>query len=103
MTNEAASAVAVIETAVAQYKPAWVFALFSGGHDSLTASYIASLASKFDGCVHINTGTGIKATRQFVIDTCAERGWQLREYKATENTKADGTLRSNGLRGNRSG
>ena len=88
---QVASAIAVIESAITQFKPAWVFALFSGGHDSLTSSYVASLASKFDGCVHINTGTGIKATRQFVIDTCDEHGWPLLEYAAKKNTQADGT------------
>ena len=91
---QVASAVAVIESAITQFKPAWVFALFSGGHDSLTSSYVASLASKFDGCVHgscaINTCIGIPATRQFVIDTCAERAWKLLEYKAADNTKSDG-------------
>lgn len=86
-----AKAIALINDSIQKFKPNWVFALFSGGHDSLTASYIASMADKFDGCVHINTGIGIPATRQFVIDTCAERGWPLKEYKAVENTKADGT------------
>lgn len=84
-------ALAVLGDAIRQFNPQWVFALFSGGHDSLTSSYIASLHSKFNGCVHINTGIGIPATRQFVIDTCSERGWPLKEYKAIENTYADGS------------
>jgi 3'-phosphoadenosine 5'-phosphosulfate sulfotransferase (PAPS reductase)/FAD synthetase len=84
-------AVEIIEDAIEEFKPQWVFGLFSGGHDSLTACYIASLAPKFDGCIHINTGIGIPATRQFVIDTCQQHGWPLKEYKATENTKADGS------------
>lgn len=86
-----AKAIALINESIQKFKPSWVFALFSGGHDSLTASYIASMADKFDGCVHINTGIGIPATRQFVIDTCQERGWPLLEYLAVENTRADGT------------
>lgn len=84
-------AVAVIQDAVEQFQPKWVFALFSGGHDSLTSSYVASLHPDFSGCVHINTGIGIPATRQFVIDTCSEWKWKLFEYKASGNTKADGT------------
>lgn len=84
-------AVAVIDDAIQRFSPQWMFALFSGGGDSRTASYIASLHPRFNGCVFINTGTGIKATRQHVINTCAERGWPLKEYCALENTKADGT------------
>lgn len=90
-TDKVVAAVQIIEDSISTFKPAWVFALFSGGHDSLTASFVASLASKFDGCVHINTGIGIPATRQFVIDTCAQRNWPLKEYKAIENTRSDGT------------
>lgn len=84
-------AVAGMEQAIKQFNPRWVFALFSGGGDSRTASYVASLHPRFNGCVFINTGTGIEATRQHVIDTCAEQAWPLKEYKAKENTKADGT------------
>lgn len=90
MQEKINSALAVLDDAVKQFNPSWIFALFSGGHDSLTSSYIASLHPEFKGCVHINTGIGIPATRQFVIDTCAERGWRLLEYKAVENTYADG-------------
>lgn len=90
--SKLAGAVQIIEDAIEQFKPSWVFALFSGGHDSLTASYVASLASQFDGCIHINTGTGIPATRQFVVDTCTERDWSLFEFKSTDNCKADWTL-----------
>lgn len=84
-------AVAVLDDAIRQFNPQWVFALFSGGGDSRTAAYIASLHPRFNGCVFVNTGTGIAATRQHVIDTCREQGWPLKEYKAKENTKADGT------------
>lgn len=83
-------AVAVLADAINQFKPQWVFALFSGGGDSRTASYVASLHG-VDACVFIDTGIGIPATRQHVIDTCDRQGWSLKEYKATENTKADGT------------
>lgn len=73
------TAIDVVNLAIASYKPIKVYSLFSGGHDSLTASYIASQASQFDGCVHINTGIGIEETREFVRATCAERHWPLIE------------------------
>lgn len=79
-----------IREAVEKYKPLAVVGLFSGGHDSLTANLIAHEAGA-DFSLHINTGIGIEQTREFVGETCAGRGWELREYKATENTLADGT------------
>lgn len=56
-----------------------LFALFSGGHDSLCSTKIASTHPKFQAAVHINTGIGIQETRQFVRDTCKEQGWPLIE------------------------
>lgn len=90
MTSQIDIAVARINLAIERHKPIAVFGLFSGGHDSFSASYVASLASRFDGIVHINTGIGIAATRQYVQETCEARGWKLLEYKATENTNAAG-------------
>ncbi len=80
-----------IAAAIDRFNPCLVVGLNSGGHDSLTANFVASQAKRFDGCLHINTGTGIPATRQFVVDTCAARNWRLWEYHAKDNTKADGT------------
>lgn len=79
-----------VREAVEKYKPLAVVGLFSGGHDSLTANLIAHEAGA-DFSLHINTGIGIEQTREFVGETCAARGWELREYKATENTLSDGT------------
>jgi 3'-phosphoadenosine 5'-phosphosulfate sulfotransferase (PAPS reductase)/FAD synthetase len=64
--------------------------LFSGGHDSASASAIAKIAGA-DFALHVNTGIGIEQTREYVYATSDQHGWKLREYKATENTKADGT------------
>lgn len=85
------TSVARINDAIRDFNPRLVVGLFSGGHDSLSAVKVASLAKQFDGCLHVNTGFGIEATREFVRETCAENGWPLSEYHALENTKADGT------------
>jgi 3'-phosphoadenosine 5'-phosphosulfate sulfotransferase (PAPS reductase)/FAD synthetase len=92
----------MIDKAVGRINKAWdklcaegrepwgVVGLFSGGHDSLTATYIASKCDQFKCVLHINTGIGIEATRQFVRDTCDEQGWPLMEYKAMEHVDKDG-------------
>lgn len=81
-----------VESAIRDFKPVALFGMFSGGHDSLTAGYIASRASQFQAQCHINTGIGVEETRRFVRETCSIRGWPLLEYKAAENVRADGTL-----------
>jgi len=75
---------AVIEAAVDEYKPSHLFALFSGGHDSLVSTHTAAQHPAFSGAVHINTGIGIEETREFVRETCREQGWPLLEYCAKE-------------------
>lgn len=47
--------------------------LYSGGNDSTVLAHM--LRDAVDTAVHVNTTIGIKATRQFVRDTCA--GWSL--------------------------
>lgn len=81
MSREQA-ALSLIDEAVAKYKPRAILALFSGGHDSLTATSIAAKHPAFTSAVHINTGIGIEQTREFVRNTCKEKGWPLKEYFA---------------------
>jgi 3'-phosphoadenosine 5'-phosphosulfate sulfotransferase (PAPS reductase)/FAD synthetase len=83
----------ILDGAIGVYQPSHIFACLSGGHDSLTVTHFAEnhLKEKLDAVVHINTGIGIEETREFVRNTCKDFGWKLLEYKATENTKADGT------------
>ena len=82
-------ALALIEQACENYKPSHVFAMFSGGHDSLVATLIASKHPRFSGAVHINTGIGIEQTRKFVRQTCDKRGWPLIEIRAKEDCGQD--------------
>lgn len=70
-----------ISQALADEKPSAVFALFSGGHDSLCSTHVASEWPEFSGVVHINTGIGIEQTREFVRDACEAQGWPLHEVK----------------------
>lgn len=81
-----------IETAIEQYQPAHIFALFSGGHDSCSVTHFAArvLRNRLTGVVHVNTGIGIPQTREYVRETCERYGWNLLEYKAAENVNAKG-------------
>jgi 3'-phosphoadenosine 5'-phosphosulfate sulfotransferase (PAPS reductase)/FAD synthetase len=79
-----------VNNAVDEFDPVAVFGMFSGGHDSCTATYIASQSRRFRGAAHLNTGIGVEETREYVRSLCAERGWALTEHKAMENTYADG-------------
>lgn len=71
----------IIDQALDQEPASHVFALFSGGHDSLCSTHVTSLHPAFSGAVHINTTIGIEETRQFVRFTSDQYGWGLREYR----------------------
>lgn len=72
-----ATALELISESAALYKLDGVVALFSGGHDSLTVTHIASRHLLFRGVIHIDTGTGLPQTRQFVEDVCKQFNWTL--------------------------
>lgn len=77
MKDRIEQAHAVVSAAIAEHKPSKVFALFSGGHDSLVATHVMSQHPAFSGVVHIDTGIGLEETQQFVVDNCAREGWPL--------------------------
>jgi 3'-phosphoadenosine 5'-phosphosulfate sulfotransferase (PAPS reductase)/FAD synthetase len=79
----------VLDEAIEQHAPSHVFAMFSGGHDSLTSTAIAADHPRFTAAVHINTGVGIRETRQFVRTTCEQHGWPLLEYFPDAKTYRD--------------
>ena len=72
----------MIDDAIEKYNPCAVLGLFSGGHDSLTAVHVAARHPAFDYAVHINTGTGVPDTLQFVRKTADVMAWDLHEYSA---------------------
>lgn len=83
-TDVLAEARGILAEAVRDVQPDHIFAGFSGGHDSLCAAHLASQLPGFSGCVHINTGTGIPQTLEFVRETCARYGWPLKVYAPPE-------------------
>jgi 3'-phosphoadenosine 5'-phosphosulfate sulfotransferase (PAPS reductase)/FAD synthetase len=92
LTKKLLHATVILNTAIKTYKPKHIFGLFSGGHDSATVTHFANqaLGDQITGVVHINTGIGIPQTREYVRDTSKHFGWNLMEYKATENVNAKG-------------
>ncbi len=84
VTDPVARAHRIIDVAVRRHKPVAVFGMFSGGHDSVCATHVASQHPAFTAAVHINTGIGIEETREYVRDTCRDQGWSLLEYHAKD-------------------
>ena len=89
MTDRIKASHALIDQALEKYKSLAVYGLFSGGHDSLTATHIAAQHPSFSGAVHINTGIGVPETREFVQETCKRFGWPLRIIRAKEDCGQD--------------
>ena len=74
----------IFRKALEKYSPSSVWALFSGGSDSLAVTHLTSQLYPNFRVAHINTGIGIKATRDFVIETCNKRNWPLTVFKTPE-------------------
>lgn len=73
-----------LDAAIKEHKPSHLFAMFSGGHDSLAATALTAKHPAFSGVVHVNTGIGIEETREFVRRVCKEQNWPLLEYGPPE-------------------
>lgn len=96
------SAPEIIEAAVGEHDPSAIFGCFSGGHDSLCATHLASQHPLFRGAFHANTGIGIEQTREFVRETCDREGWDLYEYLPDRYTYEDLVLEMGFPRGPKS-
>jgi 3'-phosphoadenosine 5'-phosphosulfate sulfotransferase (PAPS reductase)/FAD synthetase len=74
---------AVIDAAFEVDPSAVMLPLFSGGHDSTCAVYVASQHPAFSGTVHhINTGIGSMRTRRHVEETCVALEWKLEVWRS---------------------
>jgi 3'-phosphoadenosine 5'-phosphosulfate sulfotransferase (PAPS reductase)/FAD synthetase len=69
----------ILDDAALIHGSSHTFGMFSGGHDSLVATHLASHHPSFSGAAHMNTTIGIEETRQFVRDTCERHQWRLHE------------------------
>lgn len=83
---------AIVSAGVEFYDLDAVFCLFSGGTDSLAATYIASKHPLFKGVIHLDTGIGIPDVQEYVVKVCKANNWPLKIYKAMEYRKKNGEL-----------
>jgi 3'-phosphoadenosine 5'-phosphosulfate sulfotransferase (PAPS reductase)/FAD synthetase len=82
-----ADAYRILEGAIAEYRPSHVFAMFSGGNDSVCPSHLASLLPEFSGTVHIHTGIGIRETRRHAYEVAQRFGWPFRIYRPAKGNR----------------
>jgi 3'-phosphoadenosine 5'-phosphosulfate sulfotransferase (PAPS reductase)/FAD synthetase len=66
-----------LDIAIAEWKPIRVFALFSGGGDSMVAAHVVSRDARFSGCVFIDTGTSLPGVIEHAQEVCRDYGWPL--------------------------
>lgn len=90
---------AIIDAAIAQYNPSHVFALFSGGHDSLCSTHVAAQHPRFSGAITVFTSIGLARTRRYVYDTCKGYGWPLKIYRPEIADRYATTVRAYGFPG----
>lgn len=90
MTNRKRIALETISEACELSGACKVYALFSGGDDSLAALRVAREHPKFVAAVHLNTGIGVEESRNFARRTCKELRCDLIEYAAVDNINGKG-------------
>lgn len=74
----------LINHAIDQYKPFKVFALFSGGNDSVCSARIASQSKQFDGVIFIDTGIKIQQTLDHARAVAERYDWPFRVVETPE-------------------
>jgi 3'-phosphoadenosine 5'-phosphosulfate sulfotransferase (PAPS reductase)/FAD synthetase len=76
----------IISRAIAQYQPAYIFCMYSGGDDSLVANAVARayLGEQISASVYIDTGIRLLEIADYVPTVCAQLGWHLLKYRAKD-------------------
>lgn len=84
MDRKVAEAVQLLDRAAEEHAAVGVYAMFSGGDDSLANTIVTTQSKDFRACVHLDTGIGIPETQEYVIETCKAQGWPLLIYRAKD-------------------
>lgn len=81
----------MIDHIVNIHEPSHVFALVSGGHDSIVNAHVTSRHPAFSGVAHINTQTGIRQTTEYVKRVCNDQDWNYVELVPDVGEEKDKT------------
>ncbi|GHG37707.1 hypothetical protein GCM10017784_35190 [Deinococcus indicus] len=85
------SGLPLIMQAVEEHQPTRIFAMFSGGNDSVAVLDIARRHPQFTAAVYIDTGIALPEAEPRAREICERLNVPLIVYRALENTRADGT------------
>lgn len=88
LNHKVADARAILDEAIEEHGLEIMFGMFSGGHDSLIATHLASQYRQFRAACHIPTSIGVRQTREFVHQTCDEHGWPLEEHSGPRSYRS---------------
>lgn len=80
LTKRVAEAHKIVAGAVKRHSPKGVVGLFSGGHDSLCATHIASQHLAFRGAASFHTTIGISETIEWRREIAQKYQWRHQEY-----------------------
>ena len=67
----------ILEEAEQKFGIKKFYACVSGGKDSITSADVVDKLGKLTGVIFIDTTIGIQETKDFVVDLCKKRGWDL--------------------------
>jgi 3'-phosphoadenosine 5'-phosphosulfate sulfotransferase (PAPS reductase)/FAD synthetase len=81
----------IFNAAYDTHKPTAVFILTSGGNDSVVPLHLFASDDRVDATVHIDTGIRAPEVEPHVVAVAERFNIPLLIYRASENTKADGT------------
>jgi 3'-phosphoadenosine 5'-phosphosulfate sulfotransferase (PAPS reductase)/FAD synthetase len=89
----------IVAEALSLYKPIKAFVLFSGGKDSSVTldTMWRTFPGLITGALHINTGIGLRSTREFAEKFCEDRG--IRFHEARAPIMYEDAVRKNGFPG----
>ena len=73
----------ILDAAIEEHNPSHIFALFSGGDDSICSAHIAAQHPRFTACVLIDTGIAIELTHAHVKQVCLFHRWPLLIYETS--------------------
>jgi 3'-phosphoadenosine 5'-phosphosulfate sulfotransferase (PAPS reductase)/FAD synthetase len=78
----------ILDRAIVDHKPVAVYAAFSGGDDSIVSTHFTMTHVPGAQVLHVETGTGLRPTREHA-EACARRlGWDMRVERTPESYEA---------------